>query len=304
MTDVNNRAKQYEMASVEVERARQVQEVQARSNEELAQKLAQDALMLGGQAQAHDFHAKVANLGRLAALKRVKESKGYKNIGDGTWAAYCRRLGFTARKIDEDLKNLEVFGEEFLASAHRLGLGYRDLAQLRALPEDARLQITDGKVVNLEKASRGEIRALIEDMAIRHAAERKRLEDQVTEAERGRKRAEEKAEAEAQRTEKLRKKLEQAEAGLGDDEAAALKKLAGFKREIAGICNLIGATDPGWTPRVKSEALALLAFAEDLSRLTAIRLSHEFGDGTSPAEVEAAEEEFSRHWPEDDEGQV
>ena len=113
----------------------------------------------------------------MAALKRIKESKAYKAVEEagGTWAGYCALLGFSAGKIDKDLLNLEVLGEEFVAASLRLGLGYRDLATIRALPDETRLQITDGKIVNLEKASKKEIREAVEDLIIRHGQETKRL---------------------------------------------------------------------------------------------------------------------------------
>lgn len=88
----------------------------------------------------------------LQTLKTIKESKSYKSLAGkkgedrngipipdlGTWDGFCRALGFSPDKLDEDLKNLDAFGEEALENLAAIGAGYRDLRQYRKLPEDKR----------------------------------------------------------------------------------------------------------------------------------------------------------------------
>lgn len=92
----------------------------------------------------------LTNALNLQALKSIKESKSYRSLGGqagvdrlglpihdlGTWDGFCRAIGFSREKLDEDLRNLDAFGEEALDGLAAIGAGYRELRQFRKLPED------------------------------------------------------------------------------------------------------------------------------------------------------------------------
>lgn len=98
-----------------------------------------------GMTQAFTFMRDFSDLARLKWLKERKESKDYKGLqcidskGElctlRNFEDLCGCMGLSYRKVSEDLLNLATFGEEFMKSASRIGLGYRDLRKLRALPE-------------------------------------------------------------------------------------------------------------------------------------------------------------------------
>ena len=98
-----------------------------------------------GMTQAFSFMKEFSDLARLKWLKERKESKDYKGLqclgskGElctlRTFEDLCSCVGLSYRKVSEDLQNLATFGEEFMKSASRIGLGYRELRKLRALPE-------------------------------------------------------------------------------------------------------------------------------------------------------------------------
>ena len=44
---------------------------------------------------------------------------------------FCAACGFSPRKVYEALQNLNYFGEEFMETSQRLGLGYREMRKLR-----------------------------------------------------------------------------------------------------------------------------------------------------------------------------
>lgn len=144
---------------------------------------------LWGQIQMAGAISKLTTVVGLQKLAHIKEAKLYKALrgkkgvdkdGDeipdvGTWDGFCRSLGQSANKVDEDLMNLAVFGEEALAQLTAVGAGYRELRKLRKLPEDERLAIARAP----DKES---LLELIDDLAAKHATEKAKLEDDLKEA--------------------------------------------------------------------------------------------------------------------------
>lgn len=98
-----------------------------------------------GMAQAFTFIRDFTDIARLKWLKERKELKDYKGLSipdkNGNLKALrsfedlCACMGVSYSKVSEDLKNLATFGETFMQSSAKIGLGYRDLRKLRALPE-------------------------------------------------------------------------------------------------------------------------------------------------------------------------
>lgn len=144
-----------------------------------------------GQIQMSRAISKFTDVVSLQKLKHIKESKMYRalagqkgfdkdgnEIADvGTFDGFCRALGTSASKVDEDLKNLSTFGEEALQQLAQIGAGYRELRQYRRLPEDQQAAL-------IEVAKTGDKDAFIElaeEIITKHAAEKaelsKKLED-------------------------------------------------------------------------------------------------------------------------------
>ena len=140
-----------------------------------------------GMIKAFDFTQKLVTVTTLKLLNQVKESKSYKGLTlsdkEGklvtvtTWEDFCITLGFSREQIDENLRNLNTFGENFLETSQRLGLGYRDLRKLRKLPEDARAEIVDAEFS--ETADKEELLEKIEELTAKHAQEKQILEGQL-----------------------------------------------------------------------------------------------------------------------------
>jgi hypothetical protein len=220
-----------------------------------------------GQVQMARAISKFTDVVGLAKLQHIKESKSYRALsgktgtdinGDeihdvGTWEGFCRALGTSANKVDEDLTNLRVFGDEAMEQLTRIGAGYRELRQLRKLPEDIRQEIA-GQLVNLD--DKEEIVALIDDLAARHAREKDELQKENAEL---------KADAEAN------------EQVISDKSA----KLDAMEREIYKLRNKSG----DWHPRVfeiTTETTRILGMAmEQLDKLDTMRdviLHEDFGE--------------------------
>lgn len=110
-----------------------------------------------GAMSVFNFMARMGDVARTKWLAEIKERKGYRGLttlnakGEmvtlNTFEDLCAVMGISRAKADEDIRNLASFGEEFLEAAQNLGIGYRQLRQLRALPEAERsLEIDGGKL--------------------------------------------------------------------------------------------------------------------------------------------------------------
>ena len=139
-----------------------------------------------GMIKAFGFVSKLLTVGTLKILTEIKNNKKYKGLvtyvhGELTtvssWEQYCLACGFTRQKVDEDLLNLSVLGEEFLEDSQRLGLGYRDLRKLRKLPDDARAEIVEADYS--EATDKEELLERIEDLTAKFAKEKGELESKL-----------------------------------------------------------------------------------------------------------------------------
>lgn len=129
---------------------------------------------------------KLVTVTDLMELQRIKESKEYKGLQaiseDGkpvtvtTWEEYCLTVeGRSREQVDRDLLNLRTFGTEFMEAVQRLGVGYRELRDMRQLPEDERTAL-------LEVAKSGDKDGLLdiaESLIAKHAKEKAELKGQV-----------------------------------------------------------------------------------------------------------------------------
>ncbi|HKI50497.1 MAG TPA: hypothetical protein VJ995_00345 [Geothermobacteraceae bacterium] len=101
-----------------------------------------------GRIQGAKMVSDFGNVAGLVWLKEVRETKIYKDIPNiGTWEKLCESIGISRRKVEEDLLNLETFGEEFLGNVAGFRVGYRDLRKLRQLSHEGQVYIDDNAVL-------------------------------------------------------------------------------------------------------------------------------------------------------------
>ncbi len=164
----------------------QQQEAQALLAKQMTQDKSQAYEMLG-MVKMSDFHRKLVTCHHIKVLSEFKNSKQYKDLdildiaGNWrhvtTWDDFCNALGFSREKIDEDIRNLNIFGEEFLETSQRLGLGYREMRKLRKLPEEARAEIVEADYS--EATDKEELLERIEDLTAKFAKEKGELEGKL-----------------------------------------------------------------------------------------------------------------------------
>jgi hypothetical protein len=108
-----------------------------------------------GRIQLASGVSKLLTVGSLRDLEIIKKRKLYSALykktiilpnGEtadvGTWAGFCKAIGLSKTKVDEDIQNLRAFGEEALEAMNTIGLGYRDLRKLRKLEDDDQKSLT------------------------------------------------------------------------------------------------------------------------------------------------------------------
>ena len=136
-----------------------------------------------GQVKTAKMFANFGNVSSLLWLKDVKEQKIYRDVpGVGTWEKFCENAGLCRRKVDEDLLNLQAFGEEFLGNVSILRVGYREMKQLRQLSAsgefsiDAEAMIIGDERIPLNAEHSEELQAAIEKIIEEKNAIRQRID--------------------------------------------------------------------------------------------------------------------------------
>lgn len=155
--------------------------------------------MLVGQIRVAQAFGNFADAISLSFLKEVKETKSYKalkgqrftfqpsNIAGGqqkeviltgTWDEFCRICQTSRSTVDEDLRNLSLFGEKALQSMQALGVTTKDLRRLRKLPQEDLTAIVEGEVIKVQ--DRDEALEIIEELSAKHRQEKQTLQSEVT----------------------------------------------------------------------------------------------------------------------------
>lgn len=125
----------------------------------------------------------------MSKLAIVKENKLYQQLAGvktpnglelkGTWVEFCDLLGISDEKANQDIANLQAFGEEALEKMQRVGIGYRDLRQFRKLPSDQQTALIEAA----KDGDKNTLLELAEDMIAKHAKEKESLTQRAEEAE-------------------------------------------------------------------------------------------------------------------------
>lgn len=152
-------------------------EKEQKNNEE-RQVLIAEASRLTGRVEAFSFISKLTTVGSLMTIKKIKESGAYKELPNiKTWEEYCKSIGFSVNKVDEDLLNLNTFGENLLTTVGDFNLGYKDLRQLRKEVKTGSLEVHDAEVIiDGETISLSETDALkdaLTDLILKNQEEKK-----------------------------------------------------------------------------------------------------------------------------------
>lgn len=157
---------------------------------QIEQSVSEDQIQLSeqvGALKATGFFKKVSTVTEIKLIAEIKESKKYKGlrlishdekyVTCSTFQDFCNAIGYSYEKINQDIQNLGYFGEDFLETSQRMGLGYRDLRKLRKLDDAEREIVINGEAVKTE--DRESLIDLIEEMSAKHTKEKTALKKKV-----------------------------------------------------------------------------------------------------------------------------
>ncbi|SEO69412.1 hypothetical protein [Aquisalimonas asiatica] len=207
------------------------------------------ANQLLGQVQMANSFSKLATVVSLMKLDHVKKNKLYRalkgkkgvdadgsEIADvGTWDGYCRALGSSASKVDEDLRNLSEFGEQALEALGRAGVGYRELRKLRKIPSEERELIINGEAVR--SGDKEAIAEMIDEMTQRHSKEKDQLKRQLSDTKQDLEAQRRVNEKKSQRVTELETQLERAAALSPDEREKELSRR--LETTVASVCDAL-----------------------------------------------------------------
>lgn len=171
---------------IEMETLRQEREERLNAEEAQAEREQQigEAYQLAGEIRAFTFTKKVVTVARLMRLKVAKEGKVYRDLpGIGTWDKYCDYLGLDRHTVDEKLRQLDVFGAQFLETCQQFSISHRDLRQLRQLKydgesfqmsDDGKTVVIEGEAISLGEDAAPEIEAALEKLLEKNKTLRER----------------------------------------------------------------------------------------------------------------------------------
>jgi len=143
-----NKVEALEMGTILAERDAQKQAEAAQVERE---NLIAQCYKAMGQIQAADMISNFAGAVSFVWLKEVKERKVYRGLpGIGTWEKFCESVGMSKTMVDDGIRDLRTFGENFLTAAGNLKVGYRDLRKLRYLVNEGEVVIDqDANVITV-----------------------------------------------------------------------------------------------------------------------------------------------------------
>ena len=123
--------------------------------------------VMAGRVQAYKTMQLMSEFLTFKQIAQIIDSGDYKLIpGVTSIDSYFEQLGIKGSTGYNNLKIARALEAEEVQLLERVGFTRRDLLNYSSLPEDARLEIREGKVINLESASKEEIKDLIEQVLI------------------------------------------------------------------------------------------------------------------------------------------
>ncbi|GHU04260.1 hypothetical protein FACS1894205_2190 [Alphaproteobacteria bacterium] len=145
--------------------------------------------LITGHHQMADAISRMTRVFSLQKLSEIKERKLYRGLKgklggadgvtfmNGTWEEFCSYVLDRDRKlVDDDIKDFRTFGEKALEALNRAGIGYRQLRELRKLPDDDRAALIEAAA----SEDKDSLLELAEDLIARVQEKKKDAEEKLT----------------------------------------------------------------------------------------------------------------------------
>lgn len=211
---------------------------------------------MAGKVKATNFFRGQAEFFNLVMLKKVKDSKEYRERFGMTWEKFCEYAGVNRRTVDRQLEELELFRQEFLDTLSNFSgvtfskIKYLGMAISGHMSEISENAITyNGETIPLDADHKDEIQALLETLEESHKKQIEEKDATLAAKDRLLKSKEElvnKMERELKRLEKTVPKSE-----LTEEEQDAVNLLAQIQSDfIAGLSDIKKKIDPKTAPEI------------------------------------------------------
>lgn len=130
---------------------------------------------MAGKIKATNFFKTQAEFFNLVMLKKVKDSREYRERFGMTWEQFCEHAGVNRRTVDRQLDELEPFRQDFLDTLSNFSgvtlskikyLGMAVSGQMAEISDNA--IIYNGETIPLDPEHRDEIQALLDNLEESH----------------------------------------------------------------------------------------------------------------------------------------
>jgi ribosome-associated translation inhibitor RaiA len=136
-------------AALSVVKTEQMEEQLAVAEQDKKEKTIAQIYKMMGRIEAAGLFEKVAVTSTFVWMKQVKKSQLYKKIPEiGSWKIFCNTMGYNRRYVDEQLQNLDAFGEKLLEVYRQFSLSHKDLRKLRKSVSDGEM-IVDSETIEI-----------------------------------------------------------------------------------------------------------------------------------------------------------
>lgn len=211
---------------------------------------------MAGKIKATNFFKSQAEFFNLLMLKKVKESKAYRERYGMTWEQFCDHVGVERRTIDRYLEDIEPFRQEFLGQLSNFSgvtinkIKYLGMAVDSKLVTVSENSITfNGETIPVDAEHADEIQSLLETLEENHKKEKEEADTTIRTKERLLKAKEDtinKMERELKRLERTVPKSE-----LTDEEQDAVNLLAQVQADfIAALSDIKKKIEPHKAPEI------------------------------------------------------
>jgi hypothetical protein len=188
---------------------------------------------MAGRAQAFKAMKLIAEFLEWKQIIQVIDSDEYLNIPGVTGVDdYLEQLGFGRSTGYNNLKIARTLSAEEIQLLGQVGFTRRDLLSYASLPEEKRLEIREGKVINIESASREEIKDVIEEVIAESHRTKEEAEAQISAKDKVLKSKQDLLNKQERELKKFEK--DAAAKGLSTDEAAYLQQIENLKTGFDG----------------------------------------------------------------------
>lgn len=256
---------------------------------EQAQKDKEEAIAnvyeMAGKVKAMNFVKSQADFFNLVMLKKVKDTKEYRDRFDMSWEQFCDHVGVNRRTIDRQLEDLMPFRQDFLDTLSNFSgvtinkIKYLGMAVSGHLSEISENAITyNGETIPIDAEHKDEIQALLETLEENHKKEKEEAEITLKTKDRLLKAKEDtinKMERELKRLEKVVPKSE-----LTEEEQDAVNLLAQVQLDfLAAISDVKKKIKPHAAPEVALRQLYyLLIFISKVAMEERMLLHEEYAN--------------------------